>query len=423
MREVILVKLGEIVLKGQNRYKFENALFRTIKRRLGALGSFQYRYAQSTLYIEPKEEKKEAAEDLLGLSQGPDEALFLAAREALSHIYGIASITRAVTCEKDFEVISETALREFGDALATAGTFKVEAKRADKKFPMQSPAITREMGGRVLDLYPHLKVDVHHPAVTLFVEIRDFAAYIHCGSTKGAGGMPVGTAGSATLLLSGGIDSPVAGAMMAGRGAIIEAVHFHSYPYTSERAKQKVLELAGLMSRWCGDVMVRVVNFTKIQEQMRPVIPEDLFTIVMRRFMMKIAEDIAKQTGSSALITGESLGQVASQTMQGLMATDAAVEMPVFRPLIGMDKGEIVDRARALGTFEKSIEPYEDCCAVFSPKHPDTKPDLAEVLAAEALLPVDELVREAVESCEKVCACYREGEGFIFRYPKREGVL
>ena len=421
MREVLLVKLGEIALKGQNRYKFENALFKNIRRRLAPLGAFDYRYAQSTLYIEPKEAPQDGQDDLLGIGAANDP--LAAAEEALFCIYGIATIARAAVCEKDFAAIVRTARERFADELRRAGSFKVEAKRADKRFAMKSPEICRELGGELLDAFPHLRVDVHHPDLTIHVEIRDFDAYVHCGGRTGPGGMPVGTSGEATLLLSGGIDSPVAGCMLAKRGVRVSAVHFHSYPYTSERAKQKVLELAGLMARWCGDVMVRVVSFTKIQEVMRPVVPEDMFTIIMRRFMMKIASDISDKTGTSALITGESLAQVASQTMEGLCVTDAAVEKPVFRPLIGLDKSEIVDRARALGTFEKSIEPYEDCCAVFSPKHPDTKPSIEEVLTIEAKLPMEELIAEAVNSCEKVCACYKEGEGVVFRYPRREGVV
>lgn len=397
MKEVLIAKLGEVVLKGMNRRKFEDALFRSVKRRLAPLGEFTYSYAQSTLLIEPVETERESGlPDFFGGGEDPIEQ----ADRALDRVFGIASITRAAICEKEWERVLALAEEYLGPRLRAAHTFKVEAKRSDKHFPMASPEICREAGGYLLRKFPHLRVDVREPEVTVRIEIRDRYAAVHAGARPGAGGLPVGTSGKVALLLSGGIDSPVAGYMMAKRGAALVAVHFESFPYTSVQAKEKVLDLAEIVSHWSGDIKTYVVSFTEIQERMRDTVPQELFTIVMRRFMMRISERIARKEGAGALCTGESLGQVASQTLAGLQATDRAVELPVFRPLIGMDKGEIVEIARRVGSFEKSIEPFDDCCAVFSPKHPDTKPKLDRVEAAEAALDIPALVEAAVAGAE-----------------------
>lgn len=397
MREVLIAKLGEVVLKGMNRRKFEDALFRSIKRRLGGVGTFSYSYAQSTLVIEPQGNETEPS-SIPSFFGNNKEGIIEKATQVLEKVFGIASITRAAVCEKTWEQILKLTEEYLGDRLRAAHTFKVEAKRSDKHFPMKSPDICREAGGFLLQQFPHLKVDVRNPDLVVHIEIRDRYAAVHAGSRPGAGGLPVGTSGKVMLLLSGGIDSPVAGYMMAKRGAMLDAVHFESFPYTSVQAKEKVLDLAGIVARWSGDIRVFVVSFTEIQEKMRGTVPEDLFTIIMRRFMMRISERIARREGAGALVTGESLGQVASQTLAGLQATDSVAGLPVFRPLIGMDKGEIVEIARRVGSFEKSIEPFEDCCAIFSPKHPDTKPKLDRVETAEAKLDVEGLIEAAVKS-------------------------
>lgn len=390
MKEIILAKYGEIALKGLNKKTFEDMLLRTIRRRLKSAGDFTYTKAQSTIYIEPQE-----GADI-------DEAL-----ERLTKIFGIATLSRAVGCEKDFESIVALACDYFGEELDMARTFKVEAKRADKHFPMKSPEICAELGGRLLEKYPHLRVDVKNPEVTVMVEIRDAGAYLHGKRIDGAGGIPVGSSGQALLLLSGGIDSPVAGYMMAKRGVYISAIHYVSPPYTSERARLKVEKLCQEITPYCGNIAFYCVPFTEIQEKIKENCPEELFTIIMRRLMMKIAQRICAREGYQALITGESVGQVASQTMSAIACTDAVCEIPVFRPVIGMDKAEIVNIARKIGTFETSIEPYEDCCTVFSPKHPKTKPALAEVETAEAAFDFEPYIAEAVEKTEmtvfKVC--------------------
>ncbi len=383
MKETILLKYGEMALKGLNRNTFESILLKNVRRKLGTIGEFDIVKAQSTVFITPKGDC-----DL-------DDAV-----DALSKVFGISALCRALICEKDMNDILERSPAYLADALNGAKTFKVEAKRSDKKFPLKSPEICMELGGKLLASFPHLKVDVHNPDVTVIVEVRDFSAYVHAGKIQGAGGMPVGSSGKAALLISGGIDSPVAGYMMAKRGLEVMAVHFESPPYTSERARMKVETLLTKISDYCGRISFYCVPFTEIQEQIKDNCPEELFTIIMRRLMMKTAEKIVRKVGCEALITGESVGQVASQTIGAIACTDCACDMPVFRPLIGMDKEEIVKIARRIDTFETSILPYEDCCTVFTPRHPKTKPRIAEVLEAEQKVAFNELIEKAIEQTE-----------------------
>lgn len=386
MKETILLKLGEIVLKGANRRSFEEKLMHNARRRLKPFGKFNVYTRQSTTYVEPLDETC----DMDG------------AYAAMEHLFGVVGIARSYPCEKTAEAMLEAAKSYLADKLNAAKSFKVESKRSDKTFPMTSIQLSQTVGGDLQDAFPHLKVDVHHPELTVYLEVRDFAAFVHADPDPGAGGLPVGIGGRAVCLLSGGIDSPVAAYMMTKRGLGLEMVHFFSYPYTSEAAKEKVFDLTRKLVPWCGRLTVHVVPFTKIQEEMRRSVPEEYFTIIMRRFMMRIAEAVAQRTGCGALITGESLGQVASQTMQAMACTGAVCTLPVFRPLVGMDKEEIVRVARKIDTFETSILPYEDCCTVFTPKHPRTRPHLDEVVAAEAGLDVSALVQEAVDGIERV---------------------
>lgn len=384
MKELILVKTGEIALKGLNKSTFEDALVRNIRRRIRDFGEFKITKAQSTIYVEPKDEDIEL-----------DEVC-----EALSKIFGISAYSRALITEKDIEVIKRDAVEYLADTLPFAKTFKVNAKRSDKKFPLKSPEIQQIMGGAILSAYPRLKVDVHDPEVTVTVEIRETNAYIHAKVFPGAGGMPVGTSGKALLMVSGGIDSPVAGYMMAKRGISLSAIHYVSPPYTSERAQMKVEKLCQEVSEYAGNINFYCVPFTEIQLAIRDHCPEELFTIIMRRLMMKIALKVCEKYKLEALITGESVAQVASQTLPAIAATDAVCTKPVFRPCIGMDKLEIVSIARKIGTFETSIEPYEDCCTVFTPKHPKTRPQLADVEAAEAAFDFEPLLQKAFDKME-----------------------
>ncbi|MBQ9905974.1 MAG: tRNA 4-thiouridine(8) synthase ThiI [Oscillospiraceae bacterium] len=390
MREIILVKYGEMALKGLNRSSFEDVLLRNIRYRLKKIGKFSYSKAQSTIYVVPEAETDEACGELLA------EAL-----PRLKKVFGIAALARALTCEKSFVDISARAVPYLADALNAAKTFKVEAKRADKAFPMKSPQICAELGGILLEHYPHLKVDVNQPDVTVTVEIRDLNAYVHAARERGAGGLPVGTAGNAMLLLSGGIDSPVAAYMMAKRGLRVTACHFASPPYTSERALLKVEQLCEKLTPWCGSMAFYCVPFTEIQEQLQRNCPEEYFTILMRRLMMEIACRLAEREDCGAIITGESLGQVASQTLPALQCTDAVATMPVLRPLIGMDKTEIVEISRKIDTFDISIQPYEDCCTVFTPRHPKLRPHLDEVAAAQAEVDFAPLVEAAIAGATK----------------------
>ncbi|MGM9640160.1 MAG: tRNA uracil 4-sulfurtransferase ThiI [Faecousia sp.] len=392
MNEIFLLKLGEIVLKGQNKKQFENKLRQNVRRRMKAYGEFDVYIMQSTVYVEPK---------------SPDCDLE-GAWEACHYIFGAVSLCRCRPCEKDLDDIFQAAETYLGDDLDCAKSFKVESKRSDKSFPLTSIGISQEIGGRLAEAHPHLQVDVHHPDYTVYVEVRDLAAYVHGPAEPGAGGLPTGVGGRAAVLLSGGIDSPVAAYMIAKRGVEVECVHFFSYPYTSEQAKEKVLELARLVTRFCGRMTVDIVGFTEIQEAIRDKCPEEYFTLIMRRFMMRISQRIAENHGCKCLVTGENLGQVASQTMEAMGVTSAVVSLPIFTPLIGMDKEEIVTIARRIGTLETSILPYEDCCTVFTPKHPKTKPVLKEVERVEAVLDVEALVERALENTEKVMVRYDE---------------
>ena len=381
MKEILLCKYGEIVLKGANRRFFEDTLLKTLRFRGKHFGKFDIRSSQSTIIIEPLTEDSDI------------DGMF----ETTSKVFGIVGISRCAVCEKDMVAISQMVRSYIPQFLDGKKTFKVEAKRSDKRFPLNSPQISAEIGGVILGMMPKIKVDVRQPEITVHVEIREHAAYIHAGQFKGAGGMPVGTNGKAMLLLSGGIDSPVAGHMIAKRGVQLEAVHFESFPYTSERAREKVLELARIVAQYAGSLNVHVVSLTHIQEELVKNCEEDYFTLILRRYMMAIADKLAHQTGCGGLITGESLGQVASQTMQAIGVTDPVATLPVFRPCIGMDKEEIIQIARRIGTFETSIQPYEDCCTVFTPKHPRTRPELEKVLEQQNRLDFDALVQEALD--------------------------
>ena len=386
MKEIILIKNGELALKGLNRRTFEDMLVKNLRRRLETVGKFKFTIAQSTIVAEPEND---------GIDL--DEAV-----ERISKVFGIAGFSRAAAVEKDMEVILRSAEEYLAPQLLTVRSFKVEAKRSDKKFPLQSPEICRETGGYLLRKFPHLEVDVHNPDMVVTVEVRDNYAYIHGKQIKGAGGMPTGSAGKAALLISGGIDSPVAGYMMAKRGLELMAVHFASPPYTSERAEQKVHSLLRQVSKYSGRIALWVVPFTETQEMIKDNCPEEIFTVIMRRMMMRVAQLIAAKQNAGALITGESVGQVASQTMPAIACTDNVCEMPVFRPLIGMDKDEVVAISRKIETFDISILPYEDCCTVFTPKHPRTRPTVDYVQECEKALEVDRLVNEAAENARLV---------------------
>lgn len=385
MKEVLLLKCGEIVLKGLNRKKFEDRLLGNLRRRIRAVAPCQVEIHQSVIYV-----------------WIPEDADGDAVTEAVRRVFGVATICRAAVCEKTLESMQAAAEHYLADRIADARSFKVETKRGDKKFPMTSIQVSQHIGGELADKYKHLQPDMHTPELTVHLEIRTEHAFVHAGPEPGAGGMPVGANGRAAFLLSGGIDSPVAGYMMAKRGLELVGVHFFSYPYTSERAKEKVVELGQILTRYTGRMPLLIVPFTKIQEEIRDKCHEELFTLVMRRFMMRIAERLAVQYECGGLITGESLGQVASQTMPAMAVTGAVCELPVFRPVIGMDKEEIVRIARKIDTFETSILPYEDCCTVFTPKHPNTRPKLPKILEAESRLDVETLVGEAVAGTERI---------------------
>ena len=384
MKEIILCKYGEIVLKGANRGQFETALVKDMKYRLQSFGSFSVRNVQSTMTIEPLDDFA----DLDG------------AFEAACRVFGIAGVVRAAVAEKNMDSILETIKAYIPQFLVGKKTFKVEAKRSDKAFPLSSPEISAQAGAAVLSACPRMRVNVREPDITVKVEVRDRAAYVHAGQFKGAGGLPVGTNGKGLLLLSGGIDSPVAGWMMAKRGVRLEALYFESMPYTSEQARQKVLDLAALVARWSGSMQVHIISLTDIQEKLVKACDEEYFTLLLRRYMMELSNRVAEKFSCEALITGESLGQVASQTMQALNVTNAMARYPVFRPLIGMDKDEIVQISRRIDTFDTSILPYEDCCTVFTPKHPKTKPVPALVEEQERKLPFAELCDEAMETLQ-----------------------
>lgn len=383
MKEVLLIKNGEIALKGLNRSTFEDMLVKNIRRRLlASVGKFNFTKSQSTIIAEAVQE----------------DADFEAAVDTLKKVFGIAAFSRAAVCEKDIAEIKKVALDYLGDDLRSIRTFKVNAKRSDKKFPMTSPEICREVGAHLLRSIPSLKVDVHNPDIIVTVEVRDKNVFIHGNQIKGAGGMPVGSAGRVALLVSGGIDSPVAGWMMSKRGLQLNAIHFAAPPYTSKRAEMKVRDLVSIVAKYSGRINFAIVNFTEIQEAIKEHCPEELFTIIMRRLMMQISLRLARKDNCGALVTGESLGQVASQTLGAIACTDAVADMPVFRPLIGMDKDEIITISRNIGAFETSILPYEDCCTVFTPKHPRTRPTLQLIEEAEGAFDFSEMIERAIES-------------------------
>ena len=386
MNEMFLLKLGEMVLKGLNRHSFEDKLQANIHRRLNGLGRFRVYTRQSTTYVEPME----------------DSCDMDAAWEAMKKVFGVVGLSRARACDKDKDAILRACHEYLDDRLRSARTFKVETRRADKTFPMTSIQLSQYVGGELDELYPNLQVDVHHPELTVYVEIRDYAAFVHANPDPGAGGLPVGINGRAVSLLSGGIDSPVSSYMIAKRGVSLDMVHFFSYPYTSPEAKEKVLELARLLTPWCGRLTVHVVPFTAIQEELRRSCPEEMFTLVMRRFMMRIAQRVAERCGAKALVTGESLGQVASQTMDAMTVTGQVVSIPVLRPVVGMDKEEIVQISRKIGTYDTSILPYEDCCTVFTPRHPRLRPTVEEAEAAETGLDIEAMVQAAVDGIERI---------------------
>ncbi len=386
MNDMILLKLGEIVLKGLNRKSFEQKLMGNIRRRLVGLGKYKVTCMQSTIYVEPESE----------------DADLDAAFEALQDVFGIVKISRAAACEKDRDAIAQLAIRYLADDMRRAKSFKVESKRSDKSFPMTSIELSQYVGGELQEAFPNCTVDVHEPELVVHIEIRDLAAYVHAQPVNGAGGMPVGSNGTAVTLLSGGIDSPVSSYMIAKRGVRLIPVHFFSFPYTSQQAKDKVVELARILTRYCGKMTLEVVPFTHIQEEIRDKCPEEYFTLIMRRFMMRIAERIANEWNAKAIVTGENLGQVASQTMEAMASTQAVIDLPVLQPLIGMDKEEIVQYSRKIGTFDTSILPYEDCCTVFTPRHPRTRPKVSEVAAAESVLNVEALVEEAFRGIERI---------------------
>ncbi len=386
VKEIILCKQGELVLKGLNRKWFEDLLTRRLKENLKQFGKFNISTSQSTTYIEPED----------------DFADIDGAFDAVLKVFGIVSVSRAAVCEKNIEDIKKKAAEYLPQFLEGKTSFKAEARRSDKKFPLTSPQLAAEVGGAVLEVMPNLKVKMDNPDITVRIELRERNAYIHAGGVKGAGGMPVGSNGKSLLLLSGGIDSPVAGYMMAKRGLNLDAVHFESFPYTSERAKEKVLQLARLVSVYSGNIYVHVISLTHIQEELKRLCDEEYFTLLLRRFMMRLAEKVANRNKCHALITGESLGQVASQTLAALNVTDSVVNMPVFRPCIGMDKEEIITISRKINTFETSILPYEDCCTVFTPKHPKTRPELSQVLEQEKKIDIEALEKEAMESLQTI---------------------
>lgn len=380
MKEVILLKYGEIVLKGLNRSYFDSLLLKRIRSLLKeADGNFTLDYAQSTLCI-----------------RGDENADMDKAYALMKKVFGVTTICRGIECEKDMTAIKKALIENGARFLQGAKTFKCVAKRSDKTFPLNSPQICAECGQIILENFKGISVDVVNPEVNITIEIRDKCAFLHGGGKKGAGGMPVGSNGKALLLLSGGIDSPVAGYMVAKRGVFIDAVYFESPPYTSEAAKEKVISLAKKISEYSGRVYLHFVSVTEIQQAIMDNCEEKLFTLLLRRFMMRIAERIAAEIGAGALVTGESIGQVASQTMMALGVTNAVVNMPVFRPCIGLDKEEIVARARSIGTFEISDLPYEDCCSLFTPKHPNTRPTEDLLLEEEKKLDIEGLIERAL---------------------------
>jgi tRNA uracil 4-sulfurtransferase len=375
MKKLLIKFSSEITLKGLNRRTFEDALIRNINKSLGQ--DYKIKKDSGRLFLDDYSEET---------------------IEKVRKIFGVLSVAEADVVEKDIEKIGEAAIEQL-KKLDNVKTFKVESKRGDKKFPLNSLEISRTIGGIILKNIPDIKVDVHNPDIVVNVEVRDMA-YVFAKEFKGVAGMPYKTAGKGVLLLSGGIDSPVAGYMMAKRGLELVSVYYHSHPYTSERAKEKVVDLAKKLAEYTGPMKLYVVPFTKIQMEIIEKCREDELTIIMRRYMMKIADEIAKKEGALSVVTGESLGQVASQTMESMFVTDNIVTMPVFRPVVGMDKVDIMNMSRQIGTYDISILPYEDCCTIFVPKHPKTKPRLKEIEKSESVLNMDELVADAIEGAE-----------------------
>ena len=386
MNDILLLKPGEIFLKGLNKRYFEEKLMNNLRRRLKHVGRFEVSCRQSTFYVEPRSE----------------DADLDAALEAARQVFGFATVTRAAACEKTPEAIAKLAISHLKADMESARSFKVETKRSDKRFPMTSIELSQYVGGLLKEAYPDVEVEMHHPDLVVHLEVREMAAYVHAAPLPGAGGMPVGSNGSAVTLLSGGIDSPVSSYLIAKRGVRLVPVHFFSCPYTSELAKQKVIDLAKLLEPYTGRMTLQIVPFTHIQEEIRRQVPEEYFTLVMRRFMMRIAADIAAHSDCKAIVTGENLGQVASQTMEAMASTQSVIDLPVLQPLIGMDKTDIIRYAREIGTFETSILPYEDCCTVFTPRHPKTRPTVAEVAEVESVMDIDGLVQEAVAGIERI---------------------
>lgn len=386
MKDIILLKQGEMVLKGLNKHRFDQRLQANIRYRIRDCGKFKVYSRQSIVYVEPAD----------------DAADVDTAFEALKTVFGIITMTRAAACEKDRDAIAKLAVDYLREAMQSAGSFKVETRRGDKSFPMTSIELSQFVGGELSDAYPDVRVDVHNPELTVNIEIRDYAAFVHGASVPGAGGMPLESNGRAVTMLSGGIDSPVSTWMIARRGVKPIPVHFFSFPYTSEQAKEKVVELTRILTQYCGSMTIEVVPFTHIQEEIRDKCPERYFTLIMRRFMMRISDYIAKSNGCGAIITGENLGQVASQTMEAMAVSQSVTDLPVLQPLVGMDKEDIVRIARKIGTFDTSILPYEDCCTVFTPRHPETRPTVEEVAEAESALDVQGLIDEAVGGIERI---------------------
>ncbi|MBR6523747.1 MAG: tRNA 4-thiouridine(8) synthase ThiI [Clostridia bacterium] len=386
MNEIILVKIGELILKGNNRSRFEDRLMVNIKHALRQTGSYRIWKSQGTMYVEPRD----------------DASPILPAIEKVKKVFGITQISHAYVAPKDINEIYKVIVEKLADSLNNGKTFKVEAKRADKRFPMTSPEICREAGGVILKNFSHLKVDVKNPEITVIVDVRDEFAYIYCDKTQGAGGIPTGMGGKGLLLLSGGIDSPVAGWLMAKRGVELEAINFFSYPYTSDRAKEKVIALSEILQDYTGKMPLHIAPFTEIQMEIKEKCPEEQLTIIMRRFMNRISQKVAEKVGAKVLITGESLGQVASQTMQSMVVTSEVATMPILRPLVGLDKVEIINYARRIGSYDTSILPYEDCCTLFVPKRPDVNPRLDRILESEAHLDIDGLVNQSVKGIELI---------------------
>ena len=385
--KLILVRYEEIFLKRSNRNVFENRLIRNIKQRLDNLGDARVTCSQSRIYVESSDEDFDLVE----------------AVDRLKKVFGIASVSVVSRVPTDYEAIKASAVGIVADLLSRYGykTFKVETKRADKSFPMNSPQISADIGAHILKNFPRLKVDVKTPDFILDVEVRE-STYLYSEIIPAAKGLPTGTGGRAMLLLSGGIDSPAAGWMIAKRGVEVDAVYFHSPPYTSERAREKVIRLCEILSEWTMGMRLYVVPFTEIQMAIHQKCPQEYLTIIMRRYMMKIAEVIAHNNGALALITGEAIGQVASQTMESLLVTNSAVSLPVYRPLIGMDKSEVVKLAKHIGTYETSILPYEDCCTLFVARHPATRPSLEKTLDYESVLDEEQMIARALDQAETI---------------------